>query len=115
LPELNGYKDDYFYYDDPIYAKNYDINSIYQFYYNNYISFYFDHCTEVINLGTEDNPLYSCLRCYFSYELFQEENTNISYCIEYYQVDNYYDTENCKEKKFKIIDKKNKIHLHFLQ
>ena len=39
LPELNGYKDDYFYYDDPIYAKNYDINSIYQFYYNNYISF----------------------------------------------------------------------------
>jgi hypothetical protein len=109
LPELNGYREDYFYYDDPSELKNPDINQIYQFYYNNYILFYFDHCSEVINLGSAENPLYSCLRCYDYYDLFKEENTNISYCIDYSYNDNYYATENCKEKKFKIIDKTIKL------
>ena len=98
LPELNGYMVDFFYSEE--------FNYIYQFYYNIYILFYFDHCIEVINLGSVENPLYSCLKCYYSYELFKEENTNISYCIENYYVDNYYETLNCKEKQFKIINKK---------
>ena len=110
LPELNGYRDDYFYFEEPSQTKNTDINYIYQFYYNNFIIDYFDHCSEVINLGSEENPIYSCLRCYHYYELFIEENTNISYCIEYYFIDlNYYELENCAEKKFKIIDKKIKF------
>ena len=106
LPELNGYKEDYFYFEEPSDIKNHDINYIYLFYYNNYILNYFDHCSEVINLGTEDVPIYSCLRCKYFFELYKEENTNISYCIDHYYI-NY--LENCEEMKFKIIDKKIKF------
>ena len=107
LPELNGYvdeDDDYNYEDLYHYNKTPDINNIYKYYYNYYIMRYFSHCVEVINLGTNDNPLYSCSKCYSSYYLYTEEKTNISYCIYYYNVDNYEET-NCIEKKIKIMDK----------
>ena len=110
LPELNGYIDDYDYEDFYHYNSTPDINSIYKYYYNNYIiNSYFSHCEEVINLGTKDNPLYSCAKCYYSYYLYTEEKTNISYCIYYYNVDNYEDTQNCTEKKIKILDKRIKF------
>ena len=112
LPELNGYiDDDYFNYDDLYYyEKNPSLDYIYKYYFNRYINnYYFSHCVEVINLGSKDNPLYSCIQCYDSYYLYTEENSNISYCIYYYNVKNYEDTQNCKEKKIKIIDKEIKF------
>ena len=107
LPELNGYVDNNYYDNKDLYhyEKNPDIDYIYKYYYNFYISHYFSHCVEVINLGTKDKPLYSCTKCYYSYYLVTEERTNISYCIYYYNVDNYEDMNNCNEKKIKIWDK----------
>ena len=107
LPELNGYVDDDYYDSKDLYRyeKNPDIDYIYKYYYNFYISHYFSHCVEVINLGTKDKPLYSCTKCYGSSYLYTEERTNISYCIYYYNVDNYKDMNNCNEKKIKIWDK----------
>ena len=91
-PEINGYIDDSYDYDfSNIYAygKNPSIDYIYKYYYNKYISYYFYGCLEVINLGTQDNPLYSCIRCSSSsYLLLTEENSNISYCIYYNKIVN---------------------------
>ena len=69
---------------------------------NFYISHYFSHWEEVINLGTENETKYSSTKCYNDYYLFKEERTNISYCIYYYNVDNDEDIKNCNEKKIKI-------------
>ena len=72
---------------------------------------YYYPCKEVVNLGTENNPLYSCIECHE--ELFYIENrkykpikitderTKLSYCIE----DRAHDTiKNCKEATYKRKD-----------
>ena len=108
LPELNGYVDDYnkFYYENLyLNEKNIDINNIFKYFYIKNIIHYFSYCLEVINLGSKDNPLYSCIKCNDSSNLFIDEKTNISYCIKYNNVDNYNDMKNCIEKKIKISDK----------
>ena len=112
LPELNGFSDlDLYNYTDLYYyEKNPDLYYIYKFYISKYISnHYFSHCVEVINLGSKDNPLYSCIKCSESYHLFSEEISNISYCIYSNKVENNYKVQNCKEKKIKIMDKKMKF------
>lgn len=53
----------------------------------------------MINIRTDDNPLYSYTKCHYSYYLFTEEKSNISYYIYSYNVDNYDDSKNCIEKK----------------
>ena len=60
-------------------------------------------------MGSENNPLYSCTKCYYDYYLYAEENSNISYCVYYYQIDNYNDVQNCKETKIKIFDREIKF------
>ena len=91
LPELNGYIDDDSFYSDDLYyyEKNPNFDYIYKFYFNKYIiKHYFSHCIEVINLGSEDNPLYSCIKCNYQNYLYAEENSNISYCVYNYLVGN---------------------------
>ena len=112
LPELNGYFDwDVYNYDDLYYyEKNPDLDYIYNYYFIKYISYnYYSHCVEVINLGSNHNPLYSCIKCYSLNYLFTEENSNISYCIYYYLVENNNKVQNCKDKKIKIMDKEIKF------
>ena len=102
LPELNGYVDNDYYYDSEYlykYENKPDIDYIYKYYFNQYLQYYFYHCIEVINLGSKDNPLFSCTKCYSSTYLLTDNSTNISYCIYYYNVDNYDDMQNCIEKK----------------
>ena len=103
---------DHYYYD--VFQKN-SAN------YNNYRYSYFNSkqidrfpCKEAINLGTEESPLYSCIKCYNTYEetdyeyeydddswyskikIIDETINNRSYCIsvEYF--------ENCTEAVYKI-------------
>ena len=100
LPELNNY----YYYNPYYYTNNLDFDQIFKYYYDRYISNHFDYCKEVINLGTEDNPLYSCNVCLYDsiYNLYTEENSNISYCI-YGSLVNNKEVNNCKEKKIKLV------------
>ena len=112
LPELNGFFDNdlYNYTDLYYYEKNPDLDYIYKFYFNKYISnYYFSQCVEAINLISKDNPLYSCVKCSDSNYLFAEENSNISYCIKFYNIENNNKVQNCIEKKIKIMDKKLKF------
>ena len=91
----------------------YDVKYVYDYYYYNNIYKYFNPCLEAINLGTKDNPLYSCSKCYNLYEfdklyinqytLIAEEKTNISYCISSY---NSYSLKNCSDARLKIKGKK---------
>ena len=107
LPELNYFNEDSYYQRGLYYhTKNPDINFIYNFYINNFIrGSYLTHCTEVINLATEENPFYSCIKCNGNNNyLIKEDISNLSYCIEFHG-SNYYQTENCKDKRIKIIDK----------
>ena len=111
IPTLSGNYDRDYYYNRLYYDNNndYDIDYIYNYYYYNYIYRYFYPCLEAINLGTADNPLYSCNKCYNLYEydklyinqytLIAEEKTNINYCINSNHV---YSLQNCSEARFKI-------------
>ena len=68
-------------------------------------------CQEAENLGKEDNPLYSCTKCYERNNItnnyishtspvrITEENSNVSYCIS---SENYEELYNCTEAIFKI-------------
>ena len=108
LPELNGYVDDYKsynYYNIYYYDKNPSIDYIYKYFFYRYIKNYFSPCLEVINLGTEDNPLYSCSKCFYSdYRLLTDVNSNISYCINTNLIGK--DLVNCIDNEFKIKNKK---------
>ena len=82
-----------------IYKKN-------DYIYNRYKNYY--PCQEVENLGTEENPLYSCIKCYeyvgkkknYKESLrITEMNSKVSYCIE---LNNNDDLKNCKEATYKI-------------
>ena len=107
LPELNYFNtDSYYQHGLYYYTKNPDINFIYNFYFNNFIrGSYLNSCIKVINFGSEENPLYSCIKCndHNNY-LIKEDISNISYCIQFYG-NNYNKIENCKDKRIKIIDK----------
>ena len=92
-PELDRYKKYYSFIDsDYIYQK--------------YIKFYY--CQEGENIGTEDNPLYTCTKCYenlgkkkeerFGIKI-TEENSNISYCVKY---NSFKEIENCLQANSKI-------------
>ena len=85
--------------------------SLIRFYKNDYIfnryNYYYP-CQEAENIGTEDNPLYSCKKCYehfFGSEYFRnsvkitEEISNVSYCINPI---NYEELKDCSEAKYKI-------------
>ena len=109
LPELNGYfEESYSNGNDLNYYKNSNFDEFYKYYFIKYFDNYISHCTEVINIGTEDNPLYSCKKC--NNYLFTDENSNINYCISSKNnIINYNDVQNCKEIKLKFVDKKIKF------
>ena len=81
----NNYDDDYYYY------KNYNLYP----------------CQESINLGTEENPIYSCIKCYQPYEYNKahiydyyftriiNEKNNINVCVIQKNQKNIF--ENCTE------------------
>ena len=81
--------------DDYIYMRNKDLIS----------------CQEAVNLGTEDNPLYSCTKCikrtdkkdYDDITLITEINSNISFCIRQYRVDAL---DYCSKATYKMEDGK---------
>ena len=98
LPELNGvfgyFVYDYnildSYYNVPDYKEtNPDLDYFYKYFFYKYFKNRFSNCIEVINLGSKNNPLYSCVKCSNSENLVIEENNNIGYCIKYYWIDNY--------------------------
>ena len=71
--------------------------------YNKYINYY--PCQEAENLGTEENPLYSCTKCYEFYGdnynpvRITEENSKVSFCMRPYI---YEELEDCTEATMKI-------------
>ncbi len=76
LNDGKALSDDYY-----IYRKN-------DYIYNKYKDYY--PCQEAINLGTEDNPLYSCTKCYINITKNEtspepvritERSSNASYCV----------------------------------
>ena len=103
---------DHFYYD--VFQKNSDNYYNYRYSYYNNKQYDLFPCKEAINLGTEESPLYSCIKCYNTYEemdyeydyddgswfrkikIIDETINNRSYCIsvEYF--------ENCTEAIYKI-------------
>ena len=109
LPTLYDYFENYYsdyyynnnnnnrvsYYENIINELNNDY--IYDYYFYDIIEL--KECQEAINIGTEDNPLYSCIKCYNIYEnekivlnkniLIKDPNANISFCIgvEEYDLD----------------------------
>ena len=87
-------KDDYY-----LYRKN-------DYIYNKYNEYY--PCQEAINLGTEDNPLYSCTKCYINITKIEtlpdpvritERSSNASYCINPI---NHKELDNCTEANYRI-------------
>ena len=89
-------------YDYNKYRKYYEyLNNNY--FYNKYIDRF--PCQEIENIGTEDNPLYSCIKCYefiseknYKPVRITEENSKVSYCLETY----YEELDNCIEATYKI-------------
>ena len=93
------YYHDYYYYYLNYYNRYYYYNDYYYHYYlfdndyNYYSNYQFYPCQEASNLGTDDNPIYSCNKCYQPVEydkayLFEtdftkiiNERNNINYCI----------------------------------
>ena len=78
--------------------------------YNRYINYY--PCQEAENIGNEQNPLYSCTKCYEQLNdkiynfIFNrtpvkitEENSKQNYCVYYYS---HNDLQNCAEATYKI-------------
>ena len=76
------------------FENNQDMQYLYYYYYRDYYySLYrlIEPCQEAVNLGTNENPLYSCIKCYnlFEYDkinynkytLIAEEKTNLSFCV----------------------------------
>ena len=116
LYDPNFYKhlDDHFYYD--VFQKNSVGYKNYEYSYYNSKQIDLFPCEEAINLGTEENPLYSCIKCYNTYEetdyeyeyddgswlskvkIIDETINNRSYCIK------VQDLENCTEAVYKILN-----------
>ena len=86
------------------YSNYMDSDIIYKRYKNYY------PCQEAENLGTEENPLYSCIKCYEFFNASEEYkpylkineiNSNISYCF-FLDNDDYYYLHNCLEATMQI-------------
>ena len=67
-------------------------------------------CQKAVNLGTEDNPLYSCIKCNSHYKdlyddvaTITEINSNISFCMRQKKRD---DLEYCSKATYKMEDAK---------
>ena len=79
-------------------------NDIFYQKYKNY-----GYCQEAKNIGTEDNPLYTCTKCYEEYYenhplvKITEENSNVSHCISPYLNKNL---KKCASATYKIKDGK---------
>ena len=95
----NKNKEKILYNDFQLYKNN-------DYYYNRYKDYY--PCQEAINLGTEENPLYSCEKCkeylgninyYISPVKITEENSKLSFCIN---PKNYTELKDCIEASYKI-------------
>ena len=69
----------------------------------------FEYCQEVENIGTDDNPLYTCTKCYedfyrgYTYLKVTEKTSKLSYCIYTYSD---YNLDNCLEATYAIINGK---------
>ena len=105
--DINYYQQ-FFYHESYNYNKNiwiYNYDEDY-YYYKRYINY---PCQESINLGTKDNPIYSCTKCFNrlefdkpkNYKDYKQEFTliinkrnNVSFCIQQYQKK---ELENCSE------------------
>ena len=108
IPEFDYY---FYSYDQKMYKYNYnyhnsineyyatitnnnDIYYLYYYLYYDYLYHYVEYCQEAINLGTQNNPFYSCIKCYDLFEyskksennfiLITEEKTNFSFCTYKY-------------------------------
>ena len=84
--------------------------------YKKYSKYY--PCQEAVNLGTEENPLYSCIKCYENLTTsndykppvkITEINSNLSYCI-YQDYSGY--LSNCEEATFQIKEGKESFSCH---
>ena len=96
-----------------IYKEDKSVSAYVDFLRNDYIFkkyVNFSACQEAENKGTEENPLYSCKKCYerirkkkkdVPFIKITEENTQISYCLDPFDNDAI---ENCSEAKYKIKD-----------
>ena len=77
------------------------------FIYNKYINFY--PCQEAENLGTKENPLYSCIKCYENPDItnanyinpvkIYDKNSKLNYCLNPKEID---ELKNCKEATYLI-------------
>ena len=85
LYDLNINSHYYYYYFYDIFKKNYSNYEEFMINDYNYKLNYFYPCKEAINLGTNENPLYSCIKCY---SVFDNEDYDIYYSSFY---KNYYD------------------------
>ena len=90
-----------FYDDYEYYTKNDYIFQIYSLLYP---------CQEAENKGTEENPLYSCLKCYEEFEhkdeyatKITEVNSNLSFCLLFNELK---ELKNCTEATYEIINGK---------
>ena len=96
------------------FENNQDMQYIYDFYYYKLYND-FEPCLEAVNLGTNENPLYSCIKCYNLYEydklyynkytLITDEKTNLSFCVREEK-----SLENCIEANLQI----NKASIKYL-
>ena len=99
-----NYKNHYFYlYPGSEKCKEYSYYSEKDYIYNKY--YQFSKCQEAENLGTMDNPLYSCKKCleslssYDNPVLINDINFNLSYCISSEYINSL---ENCLEATYQI-------------
>ena len=100
-------------YSNDFYTKNngeVNVNDFYMFVENDYIYNRYKNyypCQEAENLGTEDNPLYSCKKCYESINKesnkrpvkITEESSKASYCINQ---SNYEELKDCTAANYNI-------------
>ena len=86
--------------------NDYELYKNNDYYYNKYKDYY--PCQEAVNLGTENNPFYSCIKCYEFFgrkEDFKisvkitEENSKSSFCLN---PQNYDELKDCNEATYKI-------------
>ena len=104
---IGNYDSHFYYFNDGKVTKN-DLLTFKNndYIYNRYKNYY--PCQEAENLGTEENPLYSCVKCYeYSIEdkhfieavKITEINKKLSFCFD---PDEYDDLNNCEEATYRI-------------
>ena len=107
-PIINSYYYYHYYYDK--FGK--DINNYKDYVMNdfNYKQNYFYPCKEAINLGTKENPLYSCIKCYSVFDIEDYDNYYAHYYNYYYdrvyknKLEEYYQKNYYSNSPVRIID-----------